>query len=240
MRWCPVHSRLIFSASPPDVVDGRSSTIISCNSRVTAQRLKKQGIPPANRKDKSASTLPESSLTRYFPVLFPLPKCWVGCGKAISPIFRGVSTQLAFQLIAQCRFLTVHPVHLTVASCGPSIPMDIVRIALWASSKVRIVDGMYDVQWLKVRRSWQDVWRCTTLLGMQIRRRQEPRTEKGHFFSQNGQRLSILRTAPNSGRFMDVVDILDNVCGPVELLGVVRLRCAKLFPAFNPLPYLGC
>ena len=40
------HSRLMFSARPADVIDGRSSMIKSWSSRVIPQRGKKHGMSP--------------------------------------------------------------------------------------------------------------------------------------------------------------------------------------------------
>jgi hypothetical protein len=117
------HLRLICSASPADVIDGRISTTRSNKSLVRAQRLKKYGMPPmAWIWSAFVNLVPSTELhTWNLPVVLSFPKYWIGGGKAVC--LRCRLALVASQLVPKGSLLSFQPMHFTGPCSRPSIPL---------------------------------------------------------------------------------------------------------------------
>jgi hypothetical protein len=115
--------RLICSASPADVMNGRTSTTRSNKSLVRAQHLKKYGMPPmAWIWSAFVNLVPRTELhTWNLPVMLLFPKYWIGGGKAVC--FRCRLTLVASQLVPKRCLLSFYPMYLMESRSRPPIPL---------------------------------------------------------------------------------------------------------------------
>lgn len=64
---------------------------------------------------------------------------------------------LALELETDGRLLPRDTVDLAMTGTRPTVPVDIVRLTVWALREFRVVEWMHDVQGLQVRLVWQDL-----------------------------------------------------------------------------------
>jgi len=168
-------------------------------------------------------------------VFFLGPKGCVGSCDAVDVILcsivvaNTVLAVFALKLIAERCLLTADSVNLTRASACPSLPRGIVRVALRAFCKFRVIERMYDIQRLEVSNRRFDVRSDIAFIQVQKRWRQEPRAQDGNFFPQS--RHPFLAAGVCTGGFVNIVDVLDHIRGPLELLWTVILGLSTFNPA---------
>lgn len=161
---------------------------------------------------------PEQHVRRR-PTIFTFPFLWPILSKP--RLTCGTS-----ELDANCRLLARNSVDLAMSCWRPSIPLDTVRGALWTAGKVRVVEGVDDVERLAVCEVRRNLWGDKTSLMVDEGRGNKPGAEERNIDPEKLDTSTLRRPRALS----DEVHVFADVSFPLQLRQVLRLSVPVLRP----------